>query len=731
MSSIVTSPVSGSDGAIPSATWRAKPMEPGSGNPVTRAWLLEQVAEGDRINRDDPSYGLVDKSQRFIAGDQRSARDMVEDNLTYLPRTRFNESRKAVQAHVAALTDLKAVFQFTSANPQFKFHGELITKRVIYWYNQQMADLVLSDVITNALATGTGDCVVEYDPYAPGGGDTVLSARDFRDTLPFRPGTNKDPQMWQGLTLREEHPVNVLRAMYPTKAALFRPTVDSLLASYMGKFRTTVQRIVSPTGGTLGGLRDASHSQIPRSGSCLLYRTYLRDYTTNLTGAPVSMGTPGTAWSYVVEPGDPLYPYGRLIVWTPDLIVYDGPNTYLHGQHPVVRYQPWQVPWQFLGIPLLYDTMPINEAINGVAADILLTFKKNVNPQVAYDRNQVSETFMQLYDPRKPGAKIKQNNSSGETGFRYIDTPQLPTWMLAFWESLFAKHESLTGTANLQQLLQARQLPSGDSIQKYFEALTPEIRMEGRRFEAFLRPLAEMLKINIFQFESTARRLTILGEPGIALSDFDFDPGQLVPGMSPRDTQGVEDPKYLPEFDASLPRHLRAQAMWKLLTFTISPHSLLSINNAEQKMIRLQLARMGYYDFWSLMESLEVPNIGTPPSIPLPPLEEPNPEEVMADIAKQMGSPGGVDPATGQVLPAVPPQPGKYTIGPMGEVLELRVPQTVTERLAAQQMLGIGMTENPAGRKASGGSEPKQETKTDETGAPRQTVTESSGSKNA
>jgi hypothetical protein len=255
--------------------------------------------------------------------------------------------------------------------------------------------------------------------------------------------------------------------------------------------------------------------------------------------------------------------------------------------------------------------------------------------------------------------------------------------------------------------------------------------MEGRRFEAFLRPLAEMLKINIFQFESTARRLTILGEPGIALSDFDFDPGQLIPGMSPRDPQGNEDPKYLPEFDASLPRHLRAQAMWKLLTFTISPHSLLSINNAEQKMIRLQLARMGYYDFWSLMESLEVPNIGTPPPIPLPPLEPPNPEEVMLDIAKQVGSPGGVDPATGQVIPPSPPQPGKYQIGPAGEVLELRVPETVTERLMAQQMLGIGMTENPAGRKASGGSEPKAETKTDETGAPRQTVTESSGSKNA
>jgi hypothetical protein len=63
-----------------------------------------------------------------------------------------------------------------------------------------------------------------------------------------------------------------------------------------------------------------------------------------------------------------------------------------------------------------------------------------------------------------------------------------------------------------------------------------------------------------------------------------------------------------------------------------------------------------------------------------------------------------------------------------GAILEIRTPVTITERLQAQQMLGIGMTENPAGRKASGGSEPKLESKD---GGSRTTVTESSGSRNA
>ena len=43
----------------------------------------------------------------------------------------------------------------------------------------------------------------------------------------------------------------------------------------------------------------------------------------------------------------------------------------------------------------------------------------------------------------------------------------------------------------------------------------------------------------------------------------------------------------------------------------------------------------------------------------------------------------------------------------------------------------LGMTVNPAGRKASGQDTPQAETKTDETGAPRETVSESESSRNA
>ncbi len=56
-----------------------------------------------------------------------------------------------------------------------------------------------------------------------------------------------------------------------------------------------------------------------------------------------------------------------------------------------------------------------------------------------------------------------------------------------------------------------------------------------------------------------------------------------------------------------------------------------------------------------------------------------------------------------------------------GQILEVRIPTTVTERLQAQALLGIGQTVSPVGRKASGQAPPKAEQKSDG----RSTVSES------
>jgi hypothetical protein len=684
------------------------------GDPRVLGWIKEAVQDGDRINRADPSYDQISRSLSYIVGEQLSPE---RQRLKYLPQVVINESRKAVQAHVSALTDIRPVFGWKTMNPAYEVQADLLNKYAVAEWVTTLADLELGDCIKYGLAAGTGDLVVDWDPHAPFGGANALSARDPRDTLPIRPSQSRSLQLWEGVTLREEHTVNALRGMYPTKAPYFRPATDTALGRVMGKFRTAASRLLTPAD-PLDALGQAgTHSRQARAGSVCLYRTYFHDRTRNLTNRSIVMGTPGAAWAYTVQPNAPMYPRGRLVVSTDEIILYDGPNTYGHGMFPVCRLRLWSVPWQLLGIPLFNDLLPVQDAINDTVNDLRLGIQQWIDPDVIYNRNAVSESTMRGLDPRRPGKRIKVNPSFGDA-YKRQEGPSAQALQLCseLWDKLTTKHNDLSGTANLAALLQLRQLPSADTIEKYYEALTPEIRQEARQVEAFMRDLAEMTKVNYFQYLDQTKRRMILGDAGVVLEDFDFDPGKLVPAMKPG------QPGYVPELDVDLTTaDQRAQFMTKQFIFVAAPNSILAMHATERKMQTMQQATMGYVDFWTFHEVMETPNVGAPPAIPLPPLRPVDPQIVMAMqmqaqqqlLQGQMPSPY-VDPTSGK----------QYLLDPSGQILEIRIPTTITERLQAQQMLGIGMVANAQGRKATNEAPAHSETKGDKPGG-RQTISTS------
>ena len=687
------------------------------GDPRILGWVKEAVEEGDRINRADPSYEQIEPALRYVVGEQLS-KDYRK--LKYLPQVVINESRKAMQAHVSALTDLKPLFGWKTLNQAYRQAADLLNQYAVAEWVTTMADLELGDCIKYALAAGTGDLAVDWDPHAPLGGAHAFSARDPRDTLPIRPSNARSVQLWQGIVLREEHSVNALRGMYPSRAYLFKPAADNSLAKIMGRFRTVASRLLTPSDPLDQLASNAIHSRIPRSGSVGLFRAYFRDRTRNLTNRTIVMGTPGSAWAYTVEPEKPLYPRGRLVVCTEDAILYDGPNTYWHGLFPMCRLRLWSVPWQLLGIPLFNDLLPVQDAINDTVNDLRLAARQWTDPDLIYNRNAVSETTMKTLDNRRPGKRIKVNPSFGEPYSKLEGPPfGVMSVLSELWDKLTIKHNDLSGTANLTALMQLRQMPSADTIEKYHEALTPEVRSEARQIEAFMRDLAEMTKTNYFQFLSSAKRVAILGDAGVVLDDFDYDPGKMVPALKPG------EPGYTQELDAALTTHdQRAQWFSKQFAFVVAPNSILALHSTERKLQSLQQATMGYLDFWSFHEVFETPNVGAPPAIPLPPLAPIPPDVVqfvVAQSAQNMLLAPGMPPSPVQV-----PELGKqYLLDPMaGQILEIRVPTTITERLQAQNLLAIGLTTNAQGRKATNSEPVKQETKGDKPGG-RQTMTTS------
>lgn len=677
-------------------------------NSKLMGWLDEAIAEGDGFIQQDPNYHKMAEGMAYVSGDHKlGMQGVAPGTLADIEKFTLNLCRRAAQAHVSALTDLKPTFGWRSLNPKYAPTADLLNKLTIAWYLNNMADVSFGDVMKIAWATGTADMMIEWNSVKQ---DHQIIPKDPRDTLPIRPSRYGSVQSWEGVIFREVHSVNILRDQYPHMAPYIAPTADGLLASIRGLFQRIAPPMQTPAD-TLSGLSGVPRGAGPvRSGDVLYYRCYLTDRSRNLKSVPVVIGDPTKPWAYTVEPGERLYPNKRLIIRTDRAILYDGGAPYLHGLYPFVRFSPWKLPWFFFGQSALADLTPVNDAINRLGRGVLLGVEQWLNRSTVIDTNAVGETAARVYNARRPGQNIKLRGQviDVEKAFKAVEgpNPQILAMATQLLEGLTARFESLAGTGNLEALQQLKQLPAEGTIEKFYQAMTPELRLEGRMFEAFLRDCSHQILFNSLQFQTSAKRIHMLGDAGQTLEDFDLEPGTLLPSMKPTLTDPMTgmaqpNPDYDPAFDQGRPRDQRAKAMAQLMAFVVAPNSVLAFNAQEEKMMDFQLARMGYMDIWSLMERLERPNMGAPPPIPLAPLKQPNQEELAEGLM------------TGRFIPN-PQAPGS--------VLEIRVPVTITERLMAQQMLGIGMTANPAGRKASGDAPPKNKTKD---GGTRTTTTES------
>jgi hypothetical protein len=622
-------------------------------------WCKEALQEGERVNKADPAFPEMDKQIAYAMGNQ-----LTGDHPSYLHKVVINQCKKAINQHASALTDLAPSFAYRTANPRFNDSAEVLNQYTKIWWINGFVDKELLAAIQYSACCGSGDVSIEHDPNFLGG-DTRLIARDPRDTLPIRPERGSNVQDWEGLTLRETHSPNKLLAMYPDKSFAIRPDSGSL-STIFSRFVKGVQNLTGPVT-TLAGLGEKDPNRRTRGNAIpevTLYRTFLQDRKINTSGQNMLMGKPGTNWSYLVKPGERIYPRGRLIIWTENGILDDTVNPYWHGKYPVSRLQlqPW--PWLFFGMPILNDLRGAQDAFNVTINDVLQLVSQTVNRGTIWDKSMPTN-IRRRFDPRKPNWKVQRPNNFTD-GMKLADVPNMPPNILQIIQMIDQKFADIAGTANLQQLLSLRQVPSGDTIEKYAEALTPEIRMEGRAVEYFLRDVATMVKGNMFQYQSASKRFVVLGDSAKIIQDLDWDPATMIPGMK----EGDEG--YVPELDASIPRAQRAQFFLTQFSFFVEPNSMLAFNSQERKMMYVQLSRAGLMDIWSLFEVLGVPNAGSPPKIPLPVAGQP------------------VALAPGQ-MPA----------------MELRDPRTVTERLMAMQQLGLGQSANPAGRKASGQEAPQ------------------------
>lgn len=625
-----------------------------TGSDSVLAWCMAAVDESEQFVRAQPGVTRIDECLAALTGEDESP--YISKMGPNPSKTRTNRAAKATEDLVAMLTDTKPAWQYTTNNRRFEQQADIMGKLATYWHQATSFDLRLGDVIQWSTAAGTGYLYLCYDPEL---GDTTALALDPRNVLPIRPVRYESVESWQGVVIKQTMPVTHIRSQYGVKV---EPETTEGSQSWIVRAAGVTSDIASPIHQWAPGGSKASrtHQKIP---SCTLYTMFLKDPRTNKGSFPVEMGkwttnsagkrVPTNNWSYLVMPGEPLFPNRRMITWVGKHILYDGPSYYWHGKFPIHKLTLSPMPWSFMGRSTVAELIPLNQSLNRTLRVIDDHLAQVAQPGVVADKRTVSESVLQKFNTRDAGYKLRQNPQAGP-GIVIQNPPPLPADVWKMVEFLQSEINQIAGIMDAQQMLTMNQMPSDQTIERIMSTMSPQIRRRSRIMEEFMRGIAHQLIYNFAQFYSLPKRCAILGPGGIVIQDFDFDPGTLIPDFA-GDADFAPDGSLRPEalIRGPLPLMKRAKQLLEQFVYQVTPSSLLASAQLEQKLIYLQLARAGWMDIFTLWNILGIPNTG-----------------VLPDNVR-----------------------------------------TIPERIAYQNQLGLSGSVNPAGRKASGAETPRVVTK--------------------
>lgn len=582
------------------------------------AYLTEKLTEGEAFLAAQPGYDKISPSIDAIMSTDETDKFDIKSAIS---KTRTNRIAKIAEDLAAMLTDTRPFWDYSVANRKFEQHAQIYGKLATFWYQRRSIDMRLADAIKYYTVAGTGYLHFYWNPEIQ---DLDCCAEDPRNVIPISPTQYDSLEHCSGVILKRRVPTSYIKERY---GIYITSDSDGSAITWLNKLRDTTADIVSPI--WKWAKVSSAADDIPRIPTTTLYTAYLKDNRRNTkedlqdqyTGRPLEMGnwstnsstgkrTADNNWSYLVQPGDALWPHRRMIVWAGTTQIYDGPCFYWHNRFPIIKLTLNPVPWSWFGKAPLWDLLRLQTSLNRMLRVMDDHMAQVANPGAIIDKNNVSQSQTNLLDTRRAGWKVRQNPLAGK-GVQIVNPPPLDATCWQYIQWIQDEMEKLAGTVDVGPLMNLKQLPSNSTVESILNAMTPGLRFRSRILEAFQRELAMQFAYNATEFYTMTMRVMELGAGAITMDDFDFDPGTLVPDFVHSKDYGPDGAITQDAFARGpLPRYDRAQEFMRQFVFKISPGSLLNSAQMERTLIYFQLARAGILDPITLMEQLNVPNIG-------------------------------------------------------------------------------------------------------------------------
>lgn len=581
-------------------------------------WLQNVIAEGNAYIRQSRAYENLDSAIDIITG--KVSEDMnLPENLS---KVSINTIKRNLWEMAAILSNIRPswLYESNSTTDQDWLHQAAIQNGLSNaWFERSFLDRTLKQMLQWALTEGTSYLSTVWNPHLYGLGEGGIEVKVYRydKVLPYQIGTDFNLQTAYAVTLVEEFPLNRAKKIFWNKRHLILPDRGEgemsrgILAGALHKVKTFAESIASadrPSKKTIFPVVD-------------IFYTYVDDFSVNPSSQDIPMGN--SSWAYTVpyigkEIVDHntnitrratledcyLYPNRRLIIWCRNAILYDDASYWWHGKVPAVKYAPDSWVWDYLGYSLASEVISLQRSSVKMRRDIEDALRLSIDPPTMVDQIGVSKNVAENKSLRMPGKRIRGKLAMGE-----FIKPILPpeNYKVGAEHFTFVKETEdkiafILGLPDLKSLQQARQVPSSDSIERFFAQAGAIVTDMSRSMDPLMWEIADMNRYYFFQFYDLPMRIKLLGKKGVSAQDFDYVPGTLIPSNLP-----FESPNAI----QSTPMQ-RAKFHIKRFNTKITATSLHQITNMQRQLMAIQASNVNPFLISpeTLAKTLDIANWG-------------------------------------------------------------------------------------------------------------------------
>jgi len=545
------------------------------------AWADSVYDEAEKELSDSREMRMTSRLIDYIGGMQWNA------------KSRYGRSRPTVNRlfrqfieMAGLLTDIEPDFQVKFANEEEEFVKlqELINEMIVIWARTTDFESELTQAVMWALLH-TGYAKVQWNPTMNGG----LGDVEFMPLGPLNVMT-----IGAGNRLQDDECVI---ARWPVTLEALRRTygdlADGVIADLEsgeptgeitrpGKISESSWVKLNPNLKRMLGKKQSMQSRQSRYPKAMLKQFWFRDSARNETGQSLIVGDSRYNWAYTVEPGQILYPRGRMIVTAGGKVLQDAPNPYWHGMFPFAKLRLIRVPWSANGQSPLESLASMQDIVNRINGGIMDMIRASIEPRMIAPKAAFAQSVWDSLDPGAPGAKIMYNNNTPKAP-EYPKPPELPAYVLAMKQDVEKEQDASSGAAAISQAVAKKQVPGGDSLDMIMNSRSIPIRFMGRGLASFLTDVGTMVSANKMQFETSKSRIRKFGVKG--LTDADFEP----------------------YFGQWLNKGMQPEEFVKQMVFSIRKGSLLSIEKQDEVQVAFGLRKLGDLSRKGLYRKLGIP----------------------------------------------------------------------------------------------------------------------------